>query len=245
MDYDCYRFKPVDILKECFFYFVVSGGIAFVFYRSLSVFLVLQVGMPVYFFFRKHSYVEKRRKKLIAEFAETLNLISANIKAGYSMENAFSEGYKDIQLFYGKQSLMAAELLSIKRGLEMNVSLEELFREFADRSHSEDIILFADVLSLAKRNGGKIPEVFSDTADRVREKICTDNEIDLIISEKKLELRIMEVVPFLIPVYLEFTSKGYFEVLYKGISGRVFMSGCLVVYVFAVVIAERIISIDI
>ncbi len=161
------------------------------------------------------------------------------------MENAFRESYRDIQLFYGKESLMAAELLNIERGLETNLSLEDLFSEFASRSKAEDIILFADVLSMAKRNGGKIPEVLSDTADRVREKICTDNEIDLIISEKKLELRIMEAVPFLIPVYLEATSKGYFDPLYERIEGRILMTICLALYVAAIYAAERIIQIDI
>lgn len=245
MNYDIYHYSFFEVVKECGIYITICGCIAYVFYKSIIVFLILLTGIPLYLAYRKNVYKENRKKVLVKEFAETLYLIASNLKAGYSIENAFGESYKDIQLFYGKKSLMAAELLNIQRGLEINQSLEDLFLDFAARSQAEDIILFADVLSMAKRNGGKIPEVLSDTADRIREKICTDNEIDLIISEKKLEMRIMEVVPFLIPVYLEVTSRGYFDPLYEKAEGRVLMTGCLLLYGMAVFAAERIIKIDV
>lgn len=244
-NYDTYSYSFAEGLKECGIYAGICASISFVFYKSAVMFLILLAGIPFFLAFRKKGYITKRRKELVNEFAETLYLIASNLNAGYSMENSFIESHRDIQLFYGKNCLMAGELLNIQRGLELNISLEELFSEFADRSGAEDIILFADVLSMAKRNGGNIPEVLSNTADRVREKIRTDNDIDLIISEKKLELRIMELVPFLIPIYLEVTSKGYFDSLYVSIEGRILATVCLLTYVAAVFAAERILKIDI
>ena len=61
----------------------------------------------------------------------------------------------------------------------------------------------------------------------------------VLIAEKKLELRMMEVMPFFILIYLGITSVGYFDVLYEGIPGRVFMTVCLAVYIASVILAEK------
>lgn len=105
--------------------------------------------------------------------------------------------------------------------------------------------MFSDVVKSAKRNGGNITEVLSGTADRIRESICVDAEIETIISEKKLELRIMEGMPFLILMYLEVTSVGYFDVLYEGIRGRLFMTIALLLYIAAIILGNKIMKIKI
>lgn len=245
MNYKVYRYTLGTFCKETTIYLAVTGAIAYVFYRSLMVYLFFLPGLVIYLKIRKGRYVEIRKKKLVLEFSETLNSVSVNLRAGYSIENAFLEAYKDMRMFYGEKSLMAKEIVDIRKGLEVNKTLETLICELGQRSGAEDIVLFAEVLTLAKRNGGNIPEVLSETAEKVHEKICTDNEIDLLTSEKRLELRIMEAVPFLIPVYLEVTSEGYFDVLYEDYTGRVLMTGCLIVYLAAVLIGNRIMRIDV
>lgn len=245
MNYEKFRYGIKDIILEFGFYCMVCGAVSYVFYKSFMIFALTMPIFPIYLKIQKKKYIHKRKGKLLEEFAESLQIISANLKAGYSVENAFIEAYKDVIVFFKKESLMAAELLLIRKGLEVNRTLEEMVEDFALRSNVEDILLFADALKMAKRNGGNIREVLLDTADIISEKICTDKEIELIISEKKLEFRIMEAVPLLLPVYLEATSKGYFDVLYEGIFGRMFMTSCLIVYVVAIIWGDRILRIDV
>lgn len=239
MDYRVYRLSVKEILVGTFLYIFLAAAIAFFFYRSALIFFILWVGFVPFMKIYKKELNEIRKKQLLVEFSETLCSVSVNMKAGMSLENAFSEAYKDIVLFFGDDSLMGREILRIQKGLGINITLEELIEDFAKRSKEENIKMFSDVCKSAKRNGGNITEVLSNTADRIREKICVDAEIETIITEKKLELRIMEGMPFLIMLYLEATSARYFDVLYEGMRGRLIMTAALFIYVAASAIGNK------
>lgn len=240
MDYEKYRLNIIEILEGVGFYSLICAVIAATFYRSVIAFLVLLPGLVVGIKPYKNYLIKKRKGRLTDEFSECLYSVSSSVKAGYSIENAFLEARKDMEMFYGKKSLMAQEIDIIRNGFRMKKNLEELIADMGKRSNLEEINLFADVLKCAKRNGGNITEVLTETADRIRERICVDNEIKVYSAEKKLELRIMEAVPFFILIYLQVTSRGYFDILYESIRGRIFMTICLLVYLAAVVVSEKI-----
>lgn len=245
MDYSDYILNNKEKIIGLLEYVFLCSVFAFFFYRSVIAFIVF---LPGVFYFRKiyiASLITKRKKKLSTEFSQTLYSVISGLKAGYSIENAFIEAKRDAELFFGSESLMVFEIQIIKSGLNMHMNLEDLIEDLGTRSGDEEILLFADVFKCAKRNGGNITEVLSETADRIQERICIDREIDLLISEKLLELRIMEVVPFVILIYLDITSRGYFDILYEGLRGRFAMTICLMVYIAAAFVAEKIVRIKV
>lgn len=245
MDYSDYILNNKEKIIGMLEYVFLCSVFAFFFYRSVIAFIVF---LPGVFYFRKiyiASLITKRKKKLSTEFSQTLYSVISGLKAGYSIENAFIEAKRDAELFFGSESLMVFEIQIIKSGLNMHMNLEDLIEDLGTRSGDEEILLFGDVFRCAKRNGGNITEVLSETADRIQERICIDREIDLLISEKLLELRIMEVVPFVILIYLDITSRGYFDILYEGLRGRLVMTICLMVYIVAAVVAEKIVRIKV
>ena len=243
MDYRVYRPGIGDVVRAVISYCILAGAAAYFFYRSWRVFLILLPGFAGFLYLWLKSLRDKRLRQLKQEFAETLKAVSAGMNAGYSMENAFLEAHRDMVMFYGKDCMMAGEIIKIRKGLEVNMTLEELIKDLSERSGDEDIAAFSDVLECAKRYGGNVTEVLETTAETIREKICVDKEIELIMAEKKLELRMMEVLPFFILVYLRITSVGYFDCLYEGVTGRVFMSVCLVLFTGAVLLGEQIMRI--
>lgn len=243
MDYSVYKFSTGEYVVFLLRLTLIAALFSFFFYRSFLVFPVMLLAGPLYYRIERNNLKDKRRKKLCDEFAETLYSVNANMRAGYSLENAFMESYKDISRFYGEKSIMAPELIYIRKGIEINRNLEDLIKELGERSGVEDIEIFALVFETAKRNGGNVCEVLSSTADTIREKTRLDREIETIISEKRFELLIMECVPFMIFVYIEFTSKGYFDICYHNIRGVLFMTVCLLLFVAAVYIGSRIIKV--
>lgn len=245
MNYEEYMLSLKEWAISIAIYVVADSLIAFFFYRSFIVFIGL---LPGYYFFLKEykkRLISKRKKQLLDEFSEVLLSVSLNMKSGHSIENAFVEAYKDIKLFYGDKSLMAEEIMRIRKGLEINITLEELIDDLAKRSEEIEIRMFSDVCKSAKRNGGNITEVLLNTAEKIRAGINTDMEIETLIAEKKLELRIMEAVPFFLMAYLEVTSTGYFSPLYKGLPGRLVMTACLLVYILAVLVGNWIMDIEV
>lgn len=245
MRYDEYKLNYKELVCGAVLFLLGDGAISFFYYRSFWVVPILFIFFPLYLKLLKKDLIQKRKKRLLDEFSEVLYSVSIGMKAGYSVENSFVEAYKDIVLFYGEKSLMAEEIVRIRKGLEINITLEELIEEFAKRTGEKDIILFSEVCKTAKRNGGNTAEVLLNTADRIRRGIYVEKEIETILSEKKLEMRIMEVMPFFILGYLEVTSAGYFNVCYESLYGRIFMTVSLFIYVLSIYMGQRILRIEV
>ncbi len=223
--------------------FLVLFVIAEVFYSSvIAVVFLLPLLIPIYLR-RKRIQEEKRCSELLLEFKECMNSVLTALKAGYSCENAFRESAKDMEFLYGEKSEICQELNLILGGLNSNVPLEILLDEFAKRSGSEEIKDFSEVFMIARKSGGNMTEILQRTMTQIQDRIDVEREISILISSKKLEQIIMDIVPFGIIAYIGLTSRGFFDVLYHNAIGIAVMSGCLTVYITAFCISEKIIAI--
>ena len=138
---------------------------------------------------------------------------------------------------------MTRECETIVRGLENNLVLEKLVLSFGERSCVEEISEFTEVFSIAKRSGGNLKEIISDTTEVIDTKIEMKREFRTLISSKKFEHRLMCVIPFVILGYIGITSPGYFDLLYGNTRGVLIMSVCLAVYLGAFIWGENIANI--
>ena len=150
-----------------------------------------------------------------------------------------------MEFLFGEDSGICRELYRIDRGLDNHIPLEKLLQEFADRCGVDEIQEFAEVFSIAKRSGGNMSEILARTISMIQSRIDVEAEIRVMLSEKVLEQRIMNAVPFLIIFYISASSKGFFNVLYGNLTGVLVMSACLAVYLFAFGLSERIMAIRI
>ncbi|MCH5275600.1 MAG: type II secretion system F family protein [Lachnospiraceae bacterium] len=238
--YSCYFFSK----KEAFLYAIMSLGIvlffSFFFYRSLiAAAFIWPIGVLAYLSFQKEKG-NKRKQKLEIEFKDCILSVAANLRAGYSVENAFEESIQDIQSLYGESSLMRSELFRMKKGIAHNVPLEELLSELGARSGIANIQEFGEVFAIARSSGGRLPEIIQSTADLIGEKIALQQEIQVVLSGKKFEQKIMDVVPFLLVGYIGISTPGFFDVLYHNLMGICIMSVCMLLYLAAFFLAEYI-----
>lgn len=219
--------------------------IGYFFYRSRIACLFL---LPVFVLFmreKKKDLAKKRRQELSLQFKDLVLALSANVKAGYSIENALRESYRDVELLYGADSPICLEVRHMLRGLENNVILEKLLYDLGIRSRLPDIMQFADVFLIAKRSGGNLTEILEKTAGVIEQKIEMDKEIQLMIGARKMEQKIMNMVPFLIIFYIGTTSRGFFDVLYHNLVGVAVMTVCLLFYGAAYLLSKRIVEIEV
>lgn len=239
-NYQNYRFAPVE---RIFGILLCSGVVLFFaifFYRSILASIVLS---PIGFFLfqqLRQQAQEKQRSKLSMQFKECILCVAANLRAGYSAENAFCQSIADMTMLFGEKSLIIEELLWIKQGLQNNFNLEELLLDLGERSGLEDLQEFAEVFAIAKRGGGNLPAIITDAAVILSDKLEMQKEIQVLISGKQLEQKVMSVIPFGIVCYVEITTTGYFDILYGNFVGIAVMSLCLGIYVTAYVMAQKI-----
>lgn len=218
---------------------------AWFFYRSFTAVPFL---VPLGFlFFCKQREQEKRNchQILRGQFKDFINAVAANLKTGYALENAVRESLPEMELLYGKKAYITKNLRVMIRSMDHNVTIEKLMQNFAEETELDEIKQFAEILSLAKRSGGNMSEIISDTSKIIGEKIEFQKELHVLIAAKILELRIMNAIPFMIVLYIEFTSPGYFKLLYGNGIGVMAMTICLIVYVTAYFWGNKMIQITI
>lgn len=244
-DYAEYRFSSVEKLLYLLEGVLLVAMIGYFFYDSWIACVCLSPLLILFLREKKKELSGKRRQELSIQFKDLVLSLAANQRAGYSIENSFREAYRDMELLYGRESPICLEIQHILLGLENNVALEKLLYGLGVRSGQQDIMQFADVFIIAKRSGGSMTDILEKTAAVIEQKIETDKEIQLMISAKKMEQKIMNMVPFLIIFYIGSASRGFFDVLYHNLIGIVIMTICLGFYGAAYLLSRRIVEIEV
>lgn len=222
-----------------------AAGIAYTFYQSWLVFILLVPLGMLYPFYKRRSLKEDRKRRLLYEFKEGIMIISSFLGAGYSTENAFQAAIPELKHMFGTQSYMAAELMEISRGIRMNKPVEGMLEEFAERAGIDDIYHFAEIFVLAKRSGGELVGIIRHTAEVIRDKNQIEEEIETMTAARRYEQKIMNMIPFGILIYMNLTSPDFFALLYRTFLGRAVMTMCLLCYLLAVWMADRILNIEV
>ncbi|MDO4478943.1 MAG: type II secretion system F family protein [Lachnospiraceae bacterium] len=222
----------------------LAAVIDLLFYRSLWLYPVLCAFLPFWVRSRHRQLDEKRRQRLGYDFREALDSLAMAMKAGYSVENAFAETERNLQSLLGEADL-TREFRHMNARIRLNEAPDVLMADLAMRSGVEDIRDFASVFTAGRRIGGSMTTVIGSTAAVLQGRIEVNREIESALAAKKLEQKIMAVMPAFILVYMQITSPGFFDVMYETALGRILMTVCLVVYGLAIYIGARIVAIDI
>ena len=161
------------------------------------------------------------------------------------MENAIKEAIKDVQSIYKKGNVMERELQVVVRQLQMNIPVEQALWDFAMRTEDEDVQTFVTVFGIAKRSGGDLLAIIRSTVRELSEKLDVEREIHTLTAAKKLEFRILSMIPIGMIVYLKISFPDMLRVLYGNALGVVVMTICLVVYAVSYEMGRRIVEIEV
>ncbi|RKW44338.1 MAG: type II secretion system protein F, partial [Lachnospiraceae bacterium] len=238
-DYNVYNYSLLEWCKYTCIAFLYIALISYVFYRNIYVFLFLSPFSLFYPKFKKKSLIQKRKKTLEAEFKEAILVLASLLSAGFSIENAVKEAVVELRLLYDKEVLIIKEFEYIQHRIYMKIPVEKAFEELGEKSHVEDIKNFARVLKLAKRSGGELVSIINHTANIIHDKIRIKEEIVTMTTAKRFEQKIMNLFPIFIILYVDLTSPGFFTVMYTTFIGKAAMSICLLLYIFAMYISDR------
>ncbi len=214
--------------------------LAYLFYRSAWAILpLLPVGL---WLLRKElkRCGQRYQERLAMQFKECILSVATALKAGYSVENALMESMWDMKQMYGINSMIYEELEILRRGLIINISPEEMLRDLGRRSSNEDISQFAEIFRIARSNGGNMPEIIRSTAGQIGNKIDVRMELHAALSGRLMEQRLMRFMPLAILLYIEISTPGYFDTLYHNSAGVGIMTVCLVLYMAAYALGDRI-----
>ena len=216
--------------------------ISILFYGTIyAVVILLPLGVPIYRE-QKRRIINKKKKELKVLFKDLLMVMSDSLKTGYSVSNALKESYKDMVSMYGRYSYICEELRIMISKIKLNVREEDIFKDFAKRTGLREAILFSRIFSVAKKTGGNMTEVIGSVTDSIVLKENVREEIEVSITEKKTEQKIMTLIPMALILYVKMMSPDFLNIMYETNAGRIVMTICLVLYVLAFLWAQKIVE---
>lgn len=254
MDYNVYVMSPAEKLK---FYLILASIyfiLGFLFYRDVIVSAILCfLTIPskgVYIDYK----IKKQKEKLLEGFRDALYSISASIAAGRQMPQAIETAAAELQRGEGQRggapelaparnarggpdgpaAGVAAEFSAMATAYhQSHAEIGDLLSSFAARSGLSEIKQFADAYRVCKKCGGDLESVCLKSASLLLDKIDFQNEVKMLVSQKKLDIALLTAMPLCVLLFLNLCSYSYIELLYTTIIGRIIMTVSLALIVIA------------
>ena len=206
-DYDVYIMSTQEKMMNIVLAAAVLFFVGYVFYQNWVISVILMVFSVKFPKIRTRQIIEKRKNQLTLQFKDMLYSLSAALSVGKSVETGIRDSLQDLRVIYPDPDTdILRELEYILRGLGMNNTIEEMFSQFAERAHLEDVDNFVDIFVTCKRTGGDLIEVMRSSSNTIGEKIEVKQEINTMISGKKYEFNFMMILPVILVEFLAVTS---------------------------------------
>ncbi len=214
-DYTTYRLQPYEKVLSILITAVALYLVGMIFYKLWLLALLLTLpALKAPKFWQKRQ-IERKRTLLKLHFKQALYSLSSSMAAGRSVENAFREAAKDLELLYpGGSSDMIRELDIITTRLEYGEPIESALLDFGARAQIEDIDNFIDVFVTCKRTGGDLIEVVRRTSTVIGEKMDIQQDISVMVAQKKFESNILLATPFVFILFINASSPEFMAPLY-------------------------------
>lgn len=246
IDYNVYIMTKKEKMIYILIASIVIFLISFIFYRSYIVSAAL---IPLSFFYPKiktKEIIKKRKNDLNLQFKEALYALSSSLSAGKSIEMAFKDSLNDLSILYpDPNTYITHEFQYIIRKIDMNETIEEALSDFARRAHLEDINNFVDVFITCKGMGGNIVEILKNTSNVIADKIYIKNDINIMLAQKKLEQKLLNIIPIVLILLLSLNAKDYMELVFETALGKVMMTISIVLLTGAYFISKKIMDIEV
>ena len=195
---------------------------------------------------RTRQIIDKRKNQLTLQFKELLYALSSALSVGKSVETGLKDSLQDLRVIYpDPDTYILTELEYILRGIGVNNTIEDMFLQFAERAHLEDIENFVDIFVTCKRTGGDLIEVMRSTSNTIGEKIEVKQEINTMISGKKYEFNLMMIIPVIMVLFLTATSGDYMAPVFHTIEGNLAMTVAILIFGASYLLGSKIMRINI
>jgi len=194
----------------------------------------------------KDALVDKKREEFIMHFKIFLYSVASLVSVGRSVSNAIKEAYVEVGLYLeNERKPIMMELNEVMKKLEGGRSVEWSIKGFAERVQVEAVEDFATLFAVNYKKGGDITKLIKMSSKIITDKIDTRMEIDLILSGKKYEVKIMKGMPYVLIAALRWSVPDYVAPLYETLIGRLIMTLTGVFVIIASYIADRLIDIEV
>lgn len=188
-------------------------------------------------------WVHQKRKKYIADMEAQLDsvmLALANaLKSTPSIGSAFGSLVEVVQSPFREEIDLA--LKEMKIGSSLDLAL----RSMSARIGSRSIDTALSTILIGRQVGGNLPKVLENTAGAIREMKRLDGVIRTKTADGRMQLYVIAGMPFGLIVGLSFMWPGYFDPIKGTTVGYILFSIAGSCWLAAIVMARKVLTVDI
>ena len=244
-DYSVYRLSASEKLRYYMVCAAVSCVLGLVFYRSFAACAAVFVfSVPLKKTFEAYL-AEKRKERLLSGFMDVLYTVSGAAAAGKQMPSALELAAGSLKRSRGEGSDIFREIDMIcRRYRQTHADIGAFLTSFGRRSGLREIAQFASAYRTCQLCGGDLEEVCRKSAELLIDRISFAEETRMLISQKKIDVALLTAMPVAVLMLLNILNYSYVAVLYETAAGRVVMTLCLLLIVFALLWGIKITRIE-
>jgi tight adherence protein B len=134
--------------------------------------------------------------------------------------------------------------LAVKE-MKVGSTLDQALLHMAARIGSRQVDSALSAILIGRQVGGNLARLLEQTASTLREMGRLEGVVRTKTAEGKMQLAFLAALPLALVVVLQFMWPGYFAPLTRSLTGYVIVIGCGVLWISAILIARKILDVDI
>lgn len=185
-------------------------------------------------------YLRKERVTLIEDQLDNFILALANaLKTTPSIGAAFNSCVAIVE-----DPIRQEVDLAIKE-MKVGSSLDQALLHMASRVGSQALDSALSSILIGRQVGGNLPKVLESTANSLREMKRLDGVIRSKTADGRMQMWAIGAMPAVFVVSLSALWPGYFDPLTRDFTGYLIIAGISVCWVSAIVLARKVLAVDI
>lgn len=246
IDYNYYYMTQQEKLCYTIIGCAVMFVLGYIFYRSIIVSILFALLGFKYPEIKTKSIIRDRQKKISTQFKDMLYAMQSAVSSGTSVENSITMALEEMKKQYtDPNTIIVKELELMVNRISVGTNIEEVFSDFAARTHNEDVYTFANIFEISKRTGGNIVEIMRQSTTIISEKIEIKSEIDTKLAGRKSESKVMIAMPILLIFIMSKTTGDFMEPVFTTFAGRIAATVALFLIIIGALWSNKITDIEV
>ena len=176
---------------------------------------------------------QRHQKRMVAQLPALMDAMVRMITVGNSIQSAFQTAIPNVPL--PLRSVLEHSSRMMRAGMELDQALFHVARFY----RVDELILFAAVMRMSNRYGGRADSVLERMGNFMRDREEAERELFALSSETRMSAWVLGLLPVSIGLLIAVLNANYVAGMWYDATGRKLMLGALALQLFGAVSLYR------
>ncbi|NNF68943.1 MAG: type II secretion system protein F [Acidimicrobiia bacterium] len=231
--------KPGEAIMAALVLAIVGGAVSALMARNAFVGLGVGVAVLVIAGIAVQAIANRERERFETQLPDTLNLVAASLRAGYSLMQAIEAVAQEAPDPTGREFGRAISEIRLGR------SPTESLKDIANRIGSVDFDWAVLAIEIQREVGGNLGEVLQTTSETMLQRTRLKREVKAMTAEGRISAWVLGSLPFVMFGYMFVNNRSYLDPLLTSGWGLTALGGGVLLMIAGIFWINRIVKVEI